>query len=106
MPASDARAPSATRGDDASVTRYTDLALYRRLLARGAPVLAAHRRASSSLSLLATPLALLAPVPLAIAVDSVIGSQPLPGFLDAILPARSSDSQTGDPGLRGRAVRR
>ena len=37
--------------------------------------------------MLAAPLALLTPVPLAIAVDSVIGSQPLPGFLDAIVPS-------------------
>jgi ATP-binding cassette, subfamily B, bacterial len=37
--------------------------------------------------LLATPLLLLTPVPLKIAVDSVIGSHPLPGFVDALLPA-------------------
>jgi ATP-binding cassette, subfamily B, bacterial len=36
--------------------------------------------------LLATPLLLLTPVPLKIAVDSVIGSDPLPGFLDSIVP--------------------
>lgn len=34
----------------------------------------------------ATPLALLAPVPLKVAVDSVIGHQQLPGFLAALLP--------------------
>ncbi len=45
------------------------------------------------LSLLSTPLSLLAPVPLAIAVDSVIGDRPLPGFLDAVLP----DSLTRTP---------
>ena len=39
------------------------------------------------LSLLATPLALLLPLPLKIAVDSVLGSQPLPGLLDAIVPS-------------------
>jgi ATP-binding cassette subfamily B protein len=39
------------------------------------------------IDLLATPLLLLTPVPLKIAVDSVIGDHPLPGFLDAILPA-------------------
>jgi len=38
------------------------------------------------LSLLATPLALLNPVPLKIAVDSVIGSDPLPSFLQAFTP--------------------
>ena len=36
--------------------------------------------------LLATPLLLLTPVPLKIAVDSVIGSDPLPGFLDSLVP--------------------
>ncbi|TMK79068.1 MAG: ABC transporter ATP-binding protein [Actinobacteria bacterium] len=37
--------------------------------------------------LLATPLLLLTPVPLKIAVDSVIASHPLPGFVDGFLPA-------------------
>ena len=40
-----------------------------------------------AVDLLATPLLLLTPVPLKIAVDSVIGSHPLPGFVDAVLPA-------------------
>src|SRR5204862_7949173 len=45
-----------------------------------------------ALSPLAPPLALLTPVPLRIAVDSVIGSHPLPGVLDTWLPgvARST----------------
>jgi ATP-binding cassette subfamily B protein len=38
------------------------------------------------LNLLSIPLALLAPVPLAVVVDSVIGSKPLPGFIAAIAP--------------------
>jgi ATP-binding cassette subfamily B protein len=38
------------------------------------------------LGLLAAPLALLLPVPLKIAVDSVIGSEPLPGFIEFLLP--------------------
>jgi len=38
------------------------------------------------LDLLATPLALLVPLPLKLAVDSVIGSEPLPGFLEPIAP--------------------
>ena len=37
-------------------------------------------------SLLSTPLALLAPVPLKLAVDSVIGSEPLPNFLAFLFP--------------------
>src|SRR5499433_3409335 len=39
------------------------------------------------IDLLATPLALLGPVPLKIVVDTVIGSQPLPPLLDALLPS-------------------
>jgi ATP-binding cassette subfamily B protein len=39
------------------------------------------------LDLCATPLALLGPVPLKIVVDTVIGAQPLPPLLDALLPS-------------------
>lgn len=39
------------------------------------------------LGLLSTPLALLMPIPLKISVDSVIGNEPLPGFLVSFLPA-------------------
>jgi len=39
------------------------------------------------LQLLATPIALLGPLPIKIAVDTVIGSKPLPGWLQAVLPA-------------------
>ncbi len=38
------------------------------------------------LQLLSTPLALLGPVPLKIAVDTVLGSRPLPGWLRGVLP--------------------
>jgi ATP-binding cassette subfamily B protein len=44
------------------------------------------------LGLLATPLMLLAPVPLKIAVDSVVGSSPLPGFMEPLTPDWLSDS--------------
>ncbi len=40
----------------------------------------------SALWLLATPLALLTPVPLQVAVDNVIGKHPLPGYLAWVLP--------------------
>jgi ATP-binding cassette subfamily B protein len=43
-------------------------------------------------SLLATPVALLSPVPLKIAVDSGLGDTPLPSVLRAILPAQLTDS--------------
>ena len=46
------------------------------------------------LSILATPLALLLPVPLKIAVDSVIGSQPPPAILESVLPAALTHSDT------------
>jgi ATP-binding cassette, subfamily B, bacterial len=65
--------------------RYTDAALFRRLLRQARPYWL-HILGILLLSLLATPLALLAPLPLKIAVDSVLGSHPLPGFLDALLP--------------------
>lgn len=38
------------------------------------------------LELLATPLLLLTPVPLMVAVDSVLRGEPVPGFLDPVLP--------------------
>jgi ATP-binding cassette, subfamily B, bacterial len=37
-------------------------------------------------SLLATPLVLLVPIPLKIAVDSVVGSKPLPGYISWLIP--------------------
>jgi ATP-binding cassette subfamily B protein len=40
------------------------------------------------LDLLATPLALLTPLPLKIVVDSVLGSDPVPAFLSAAVPAQ------------------
>ena len=45
------------------------------------------------LDLLATPLALLGPVPLKIAVDTVLGSQPLPPLLRALLPDPETHSK-------------
>src|SRR5260370_11830952 len=47
----------------------------------------------SLISLLASPLALLNPVPLKIAVDSVLGDHPLPRFLRLILPAGAITSK-------------
>ena len=46
-------------------------------------------------SMLAAPLALLTPVPLQIAVDSAIGSHPLPAVLDPLVPNVISDSKDG-----------
>jgi ATP-binding cassette, subfamily B, bacterial len=46
------------------------------------------------LSLLEAPLTLLNPLPLKIAVDTVIGSQPMPGFLSMLLPDAVIASKT------------
>src|SRR6266481_7462770 len=52
-----------------------------------------HILGISLISLLASPLALLSPVPLKIAVDSVLGDHPLPWFLRLILPASAINSK-------------
>jgi ATP-binding cassette, subfamily B, bacterial len=77
---------------NAAVRVYRDLVIYRRLLALARPYWL-HIAGVLLVSLLAMPLALLAPVPLKIAVDSVIGSRPLPGLLDAILPGLTTSSE-------------
>ena len=51
------------------------------------------------LSLLSAPLALLTPVPLKIAVDHVIGHQPLPDFVVALLPVTIVESSVGILGV-------
>src|SRR5437867_13049318 len=65
--------------------RYSDLTLYRRLLGQ-ARSCRPHLAGILLLSLLAPPLTLLTPLPLKILVDSVIGSRPVSGFLDGVLP--------------------
>ena len=47
------------------------------------------------IGLLASPIALLNPVPLKIVVDSVLGSQPLPEFLRALLPHWMTGAREG-----------
>jgi ATP-binding cassette, subfamily B, bacterial len=69
--------------------RARDIALYRWLLAELHP----YWRDIAGILLLsfaATPLSLLTPLPLKIAVDTVIGSQPVPEFLAPLLPAATS----------------
>jgi ATP-binding cassette subfamily B protein len=70
---------------------YSDRAIYRRVLREARPFWR-HIFGIWLISLLTTPLALLLPLPLAIAVDSVVGDKPLPGFLEAILPSSFQDS--------------
>jgi ATP-binding cassette subfamily B protein len=70
-----------------------DLRLYARLL-REARSCWSYITLVFVLSLLATPLALLAPYPLKLAVDSVIGSQPVPSLLTQLLPDAATSSDT------------
>jgi ATP-binding cassette subfamily B protein len=72
---------------------YTDFQLLRRLIRESRRYLP-HIIAVFLLSLVYTPLALLGPVPLAIAVDSVIGNHGLPGIVDALLPSWMTGSDT------------
>jgi ATP-binding cassette subfamily B protein len=69
-----------------------ELKLYGRLFRHAGPY-RLHLGALLLLSLLATPLALLTPLPLKIAVDGLTGSQAVPGFLRALLPESATDSQ-------------
>src|SRR6266568_3000374 len=64
----------------------SDLALYRRLLRQARPYWL-HLAALFGIGLLASPLALLDPVPLKIVFDSVLGSHPLPAYLRTVLPS-------------------
>jgi ATP-binding cassette subfamily B protein len=68
--------------------KYADLRLYGRLLYEARE----HWLQVTCLlflSLLACPLGLLAPLPLKITVDSILGSQQLPSFLTTLLPDRT-----------------
>jgi ATP-binding cassette subfamily B protein len=78
----------------AQAPSFTDLALFRRLGSETRPY-RLHIAGIFVLSMLAAPLTLLTPLPLAIAVDSVIGTKPLPGFLDGLAPSALSSSQDG-----------
>lgn len=75
-----------------------DLTLYRRLLRQARPYWL-QIAGTLLLDLLSTPVILLSPLPLKIVVDSVIGSQPLPGFLDVLLPAATRGSDAAVLGL-------
>lgn len=65
--------------------RYSDLTIYRRVLLEARPYWG-HIVAVLLFNLLKAPLALLSPLPLKIAVDSVVSRGPLPGFLSRIVP--------------------
>jgi ATP-binding cassette subfamily B protein len=69
-----------------------DLRLLRRLLQQARPYWP-HLAAILALDLLATPLALLTPLPLKLAVDHVIGAAPLPPLVAGLLPAAVEQSR-------------
>jgi ATP-binding cassette, subfamily B, bacterial len=71
-----------------------DARLYLRLLREARPYWL-HMAGLLGLSLLATPAALLIPLPLKIAVDSVLGDHPAPGYLRALLPDSLINSDSG-----------
>jgi ATP-binding cassette, subfamily B, bacterial len=81
------------RGNNA-LKRYADHVVYARLLREAKPYWP-HIAAILLLSLLSTPLALLLPFPLKVAVDSAIGAHPPPRPIIAVLPASARDSGTG-----------
>ena len=72
----------------------SDLAIYRRLLGQARPYWP-HIGGILCLSLVSTPVALLNPVPLKIAVDSALGPHPLPAFLEVLLPDALPRSSAG-----------
>jgi len=80
------------RAGRARSTEPGDFRLWRRVNQE----MAGHRIATLGLlaiQLVGTPLFLLAPIPLAIAVDSVLGDKPLPGPVDAVLPDSVTPTQ-------------
>src|ERR1043166_7492164 len=71
-----------------------DLALYRRLLRQARPYWP-HLAGLFAIGLLASPIALLNPVPLKIAVDSALGTHPLPAYVRVFVPAVAIGSPAG-----------
>src|SRR6058998_1952768 len=69
-----------------------DLVLYRRLLRQARPYWL-HLAVLFGIGLLASPIALLNPVPLKIVVDSVLGTRPLPPAVRALLPETVAGSR-------------
>jgi ATP-binding cassette, subfamily B, bacterial len=77
-----------------SKKRYSSFELYRRLLLEVRPYYT-HIGGILLITLLSPPLALLIPLPLKIAVDSVLGSQPIPAFLHQLVPEAVTGSPNG-----------
>jgi ATP-binding cassette, subfamily B, bacterial len=72
--------------------KYSDIEIYRRLIQQARPAIPLLA-GLFLLQILATPLALLTPLPLKIAVDHVIGDQPLPWFLSSVVSDSMASSK-------------
>ena len=71
---------------------HGDASLFKRLALQARPFWG-HISAIMALRLLGVPLALLTPLPLKIAVDSVLGSDPIPGFISPLVPDSLMESK-------------
>src|SRR5215510_5363875 len=78
---------------DGSIKSDARHRLYARIIRQARPYWL-HLVGLSLLSMLASPISLLVPLPLKIAVDSAIANHPLPPFLAALLPASTVSSST------------
>jgi ATP-binding cassette subfamily B protein len=72
----------------------SDLKLFRRLLSQSRTYWL-HIFFILLISLIATPIALVTPLPLKIAIDNGIGTEPLPDLIDSIIPHKIERSSTG-----------
>lgn len=72
--------------------QYRDIEIFRRLFGMARPFWL-HLTAIFSLELLGVPLALLLPIPVKIAVDNVIGSAALPGYIQFLFPSSWGESK-------------
>jgi ATP-binding cassette, subfamily B, bacterial len=78
---------------DGSINSDAGHRLYARIIRQARPYWL-HLVGLFLLSMLASPISLLVPLPLKIAVDSAIANLPLPSFLAALLPASTVSSST------------
>jgi ATP-binding cassette subfamily B protein len=77
-----------------ALRRTKDLWIYQRLLIQARPYWP-HIAALFLLSLLATPLSLLNPLPLKLVIDSALGAKPLPEWLAVLVPHSLEESSSG-----------
>ena len=80
------------KGESGGSSVRSDLRLVSRLYGQARPYWP-HVAGILILDLLAAPLVLLTPVPLAIAVDGVVGGEPLSGILASVIPDSVAQSQ-------------